>query len=286
MRAEVIAILSAMGWAGDAVLVRLGARTSNIYAAAFLSYSVSTFCLWTYLFVYFPLGQIWSGATAYFLLSGCLQPLVARILYYIGLIRLGAFRAGPLRGSSPVFALILAVIFLNERPNVYVYGGTALVVASVWLISWRRSGEGEWRLFDIIFPLSAAFVGAVSQNLRKAGLLILPDPYFGAAVSTTTSLILFIISLLAVGKIHLLLPNRESLPFFGCAAFVSAFAQILNYAALNMGEVSVMVPLLDTTPLFTVLFSALFLRDMEKVALTVVLGVILMVGGVVVITSR
>jgi len=286
MRAEVIAILSAMGWAGDAVLVRLGARTSNIYAAAFLSYSVSTFCLWTYLFIYFPFHQIWSGATAYFLLSGCLQPLVARILYYIGLIRLGAFRAGPLRGSSPLFAVILAIIFLKERPNAYVYGGTALIVASVWLISWRRSGEGEWKLFDIIFPLSAAFVGAVSQNLRKAGLLILPDPYFGAAVSTTTSLILFIIFLLAVGKIHLLLPGRKSLPFFGCAAFVSAFAQILNYAALNMGEVSVMVPLLDTTPLFTVLFSAVFLRGQEKVTAGVVLGAMVMVAGAIVITRR
>ncbi len=41
MPPEVIAIVSAMGWAGDGVLVRMGARTSNIYAAAFLSYSVA-----------------------------------------------------------------------------------------------------------------------------------------------------------------------------------------------------------------------------------------------------
>ncbi|MGH7773177.1 MAG: DMT family transporter [Candidatus Binatia bacterium] len=286
MRPEVIAILSSMGWAVDSILVRLGARTSHVFAAAFLSYLVSALCLWSYLLFYFPFHQLRSPAVIYFLLSGCLQPLLARIFYYVGLVRLGASRAGPLRGSSPLFAVILAVVFLKERPSLVVYGGTAVIVASVWLLSWRRSGENEWKLFDIIFPLSAAFVAAVSQNLRKGGLLILPDPYFGAAVSTTTSLILFGISLLAVGKIQLLWPRRESLPFFGSAAFVSAFAQLLNFAALNMGEVSVMVPLMDTTPLFTVLFSAFFLRGQEKVTVRIVLGAVMMVAGVMVISSR
>ncbi len=286
MRPEVIAILSSMGWAVDSILVRKGARISNIYGAAFLSYSVSAFCLWSYLFVYFPLDLLWSPATIYFLLSGCLQPLLARLLYYVGIVRLGVSRAGPLRGTSPLFALILAVTFLHERPTLFVYGGTALIVLSVWLISSGRSGEGEWKLFDVVFPLGAAFIGAVSQNLRKGGLLLFPDPYYGAAVSTTTSLILFFMFLLASGKIHLIQPHRGSLPFFGCAAFVSALAQILNFAALNMGEVSVMVPLLDTAPLFSVLFSALFLRDQEKVTVRIVLGALLMVAGVMVISSR
>lgn len=286
MRPEVIAILSAMGWAGDAILVRMGARTSNIYAAAFLSYSVSAIWLWSYLLLYYPFHLLWSPAAIYFLLSGCLQPLLARLLYYVGITRLGVSRAGPLRGTSPLFALILAVLFLNERPTAAVYAGTALIVASVWLISSRGRGEGDWKLFDIIFPLGAAFTGAVSQNLRKAGLLIFPDPYVGAAIATTTSLVIFAVSLLAVGRIRLVRLQRESLPFFGSAAFVSAAAQIMNFAALGMGEVSAMVPLLDTTPLFTVLFSAIFLRDLEKVTTKIVLGVLLMVSGVIVISSR
>ena len=33
MFAEVVAIFSAMGWSGDSVLVRLGLRKSNIFAA-------------------------------------------------------------------------------------------------------------------------------------------------------------------------------------------------------------------------------------------------------------
>jgi drug/metabolite transporter (DMT)-like permease len=283
---EVIAILSATGWACDSVLVRLGARRSNILAAAFLSYSVSALSLWMYLLLFSSLDLLWSRATLYFLLGGCLQPLIARILFYVGLTRLGASRAGPLRGVEPLFSAVIAVVFLQERPGFLVYGGTVLIVASVWLISRRESGESRWRLFDIQFPLGAALVSAVSQNLRKGGLLILPDPFVGTAVSTATSLALLLIFLLATRKMNLVRIERESLPFFGTGAIVSAMAQLLNFMALSRGEVSVMVPLLNTTPLFTVLFSSLFLREVEKVTLRIVLGAALMVAGVVIITRR
>jgi uncharacterized membrane protein len=286
MRPEIIAIISAMGWAGDAVLVRIGAKSANIIAAAFMSYFVAALWLWVYLFIYVPFDVLRSRASIYFLLSGCLQPLLARILYYIGITRIGVSRAGPLRGSEPLLSVVLAVIFLHEDPNEFVYSGTFLIIASVWLILWRRSGDAGWSLFDALFPLGAAFCGAVSQNLRRAGLLLLPDPYVGAAIGTSTSLFIFWAFLLATGKFRLARPDRKSLPFFASAAVVSAAAQIMNFAALSQGEVSAMVPLFNTTPLFAVLFSAIFLRDVEKVTFKVVLGAILMVAGVVIIAAR
>lgn len=85
---------------------------------------------------------------------------------------------------------------------------------------------------------------------------------------------------------NLLRIRRDSVPFFGSAAFVSALAQVLNFVALSRGEVSVLVPLFNTTPLFTVLFSSLFLREVETVTTKIVLGAILMVAGVVIITTR
>ncbi len=286
MRPEIIAIVSAMGWAGDAVLVSIGARASNVVGAALMSYAFATLLLWVYLLFYYPLDHLWSRATIYFLLSGCLQPLLARILYYIGLTRIGVSRSGPLRGAEPLLSVSLAIIFLHERPSLSVYLGAALIVASVWLVLWRSEGEAQSRPLDFLFPLGAALCGAVSQNLRKSGLLILPDPFAGAAVSASTSLVIFLTFLAATGKIRLAIPRRESVPFFGSAAVVSAGAQILNFAALNGGEVSAMVPLLNTTPLFTVLFSILFLRRVEKVTLRVMLGALMMFAGVLVIASR
>ncbi|MBI4522744.1 MAG: DMT family transporter [Deltaproteobacteria bacterium] len=286
MGPEIIALLSAMGWAGDAILVRLGARTSNIFAAAFMSYFVSALCIWVYLVGGSRLQSLGSPATIYFVLSGCFQPLLARLLYYTAITRLGVSRAAPLRAISPLFALILAVIFLRERPAPIVYAGTALIVAAVWMISWTQSGERQWKLLDILFPVGAALVAAVSQNLRRGGLLIVSDPVAGAAVSTMTSLVLYFISLLVTGKLYLVRPEKGSFPFFMAAACIATFAQLLNYIALNLGQVSLMAPLLDSTPLFSVLFSRLFLKDLEKVTPRVVLGAVLMVAGIAIIASR
>jgi uncharacterized membrane protein len=286
MRAEFLALLSSIGWAADSILVRRGAQSSNIFAAAFLSYLVTTLNLWIIISLLYPLHLLWSPATIYFVLSGLLQPLLARILYYAGITRLGVSRAGPLRGTGPLFAVLIAVIFLDERPGTFVYGGTVLTVAGGWLILSRMREEHGWRLFDVVFPIGAALVAAVSQSLRKTGLLILGNPFVGATITNSTSLIVYFISLLVLGKIHLIQPNRASLPYFGSAALIAAAAQILVFVALNKGDVSVMVPLFNTTPLFAILLSALFLKDLERVTLRVVIGAVIMVAGVFFIANR
>jgi len=286
VRPESVAILSSIGWAVDSVLVRLGARTSNVVAAAFLSYFIAAAFFWIYVALFLPKDIFSSPAIIYFVLSGCFQPLLARICYYVGLMRLGVSRAAPLRGVEPLFALAMALAFLREQPTSHVYLGTSLIVTSVWFITSRGKGEGEWKLWHLVFPLGAALFGAVSQNLRRGGLLILSDPVFGAAVSSSTSFILFSLFLAASGRIRLITTNKRSFPFFGSAALVSLVAQLLNFTALNLSEVSIIVPLVNTTPLFSVLFSSFFLKDLEKVTSKLVGGAALMVAGAAIIASR
>jgi len=284
--AELFAIFSAVGWAGDAVFVRLGTAKSNIFAAMLVSYTVSISCVWVYLLATTSLDFLHSPAMFYFLISGCLQPLFARALYYEGFNRIGVSRAGPLRGAEPFFAAALAVIFLHEHPTVPVYLGTVLIVASVWVISWRESGKANWRLLDAALPLGAGFVSAVSQTLRKQGLKILPNPFVATATVTSTSLVLLIIFVYATKRSHLLRMNRKSLLFFTCAALIACSAQVSNFVAIGRGDLSVIIPLLNTTPLFTVIFSALFLRKVETVTPRIITAAVIMVAGVVLITLR
>ncbi len=286
MFAELVAIFSAIGWAGDSVLVRLGLRQSNIFAAMLVSYAVSVTCIWTYLLITTPLDFLRSPAMVYFLISGCLQPLFARALYYEALTRIGVSRAGPLRGAEPLFATAIAVAILHERPSVPVYIGTVLIVGSVWAISSGYAGKTGWRFVDLLLPLGAALVSAISQSLRKQGLNILPDPFVAAVTVTSVTLTLLVAFLVVTRRTHQLPMRRRSFLFFFCAALVALFAQISNFIALSRAEVSVIIPLLNTTPLFTVLFSTLFLRSMETITPRILLGAILMVAGVVIITSR
>jgi drug/metabolite transporter, DME family len=283
---EIFAILSSMGWAADSVLVRLGVRRSNIFAAMLVSFLFSSTAVWIYILSTSTLDFRQSPAMFYFLISGCLQPLFARALFYEGLTRIGVSRAGPLRGAEPLFAAAIAVSFLHERPSTPVYAGTILIVASVWIISWGDRERANWRLIDVAFPLGAGLVSAISQNLRKQGLKILPDPFIATATVTTTSLILLIGFIVTTKRTHLLSMGRQSFPFFATAACIAVSAQILNFVALGRSEVSVIIPLLNTTPLYTVLLSSLFLRGVERVTPRIIIGAVLMVAGVVVITSR
>src|SRR5207244_11118117 len=134
-----------------------------------------------------------------FLLSGCLQPLFARALSYQGITRIGVARAGPLRGGEPLFATIIALVLLHERPGIMVYLGTALIMGSLWLISGSRGGAAKWRLVDAALPLGAGLVSAISQTLRKEGLKILPNPFVATAIVTSTSLA-FLISFILLTK--------------------------------------------------------------------------------------
>ncbi len=275
-----------MGWAVDSVLVRFGLRKSNIFAAMFMSYAVSITCVWTYLFATTSLEFLKSPAMIYYVISGCLQPLFARALYYEGITRIGVARAGPLRGVEPLFAAVIAVTILREEPGVFVYLGTISIVGSLWLISGRQKGETRWRLIDTFFPISAALISTISQTLRKQALKIVPDPFVAVAVVTTVSLVLLLVFVFTTRRTQRLGMERKSFLFFFSAALVAVLAQICNFVALGRGELSVIIPLLNTTPLFTVFFSALFLRKIETVSSRIILGAISMVAGVVLITSR
>jgi len=283
---EIVAMFSAMGWAGDSVLVRLGVRRSNIFAAMLMSYLVSVTCIWTYLVATTPLVFLRSRAMVYFLISGCLQPLFARALFYEGITRIGVARAGPLRSAEPLFATIIAVVLLHERPGIMVYLGTALIMGSLWLISGSRGGAAKWRLVDATLPLGADLVSAISQTLRKEGLKILPNPFVATAIVTSTSLALLISFILLTKRVNLLRMPRQSFLFFVAAGCVAVSAQVTNFIAIGQGDLSVIIPLLNTTPLFTVLFSGLFLRSLETLSPRIVVGASLMVGGVVLITLR
>lgn len=275
-----------MGWSIDSVLVRLGLRKSNIFAAMLMSYGISITCVWTYLIATTSLDFLNSPAMIYYIVSGCIQPLLARALFYEGITRIGVARAGPLRGVEPLFAAIIGVTILNEEPGVFVYLGTVLIVGSLWLISGKQQGDTTWRLVDALLPITAALISTISQALRKQALKIIPDPFVAVAMVTTVSLILLLVFALGTGRTRQFRMPRQSFVYFLCAALVATVAQVLNFIALGRGQLAVIIPLLNTTPLFSVFFSALFLRNVETVNSRVIFGATLMVAGVVLITSR
>lgn len=286
LQPEFLALSAAVAWGSEAILVRRGSRYASVALAALMGFVLSTVVLWAAIWCFFPLSLLYTDGTYYFIISGLIQPAIVRFLHYTGIVRLGASRAGPVRSVTPLFAIALAFSFLGERPDAGVYMGSLLCVVGVWFTSSPREGESEWKAIHLSYPLGAAFLTAISQNFRKTGLLIMPNPFVATAITITTSLVVFSLSLVATGQLRSLRGDRKCLPFYGSAAVVSATAQLLGYIALSKGDVSVVVPLINTNPLFIVLFSALFLRDLETINARVAVGAVLIVSGIALITYR
>ena len=280
------AIVSAAAWAVDSILVRKGTAYSNASTAAFISFLVCVAVLVPCIFLAYPVSTIFHPANLYFVASGLIQPAIVRVLFYVGIVRLGVSRAGPVRGTAPLFTMAIAFFALSERPGMFVYAGAALTVVGTWLVSYKREGEAAWRKIDLLFPLGAAVLASVSQNIRKMGLLTIDSPLVASTVSSATSFVCLLVSMSVSGNIGSLKINRACLPYYGGAAIFALVGQVCTFIALHKGQVSVVSPIINTTPLFVIGLSALFLRVEEKITKNVVIGVILLVAGIAVITAR
>jgi uncharacterized membrane protein len=286
MSSELWAIISAAAWAVDSILVRKGTVFSNASTAVFISFAVNVAIMVPYIFSQYPPEKILQTANLLFIASGIIQPAMVRVLFYIGIVRLGVSRAGPIRGTSPLFSVAIAFFLFQDRPDFIVYLGGILTVAGTWLVSYRRAGEAKWRPLDLLFPLGAAMLASVSQNIRKVGLNSTSEPIIAATISTATSLVCLLASLALSKKASSMQINRRCLPYYGGAAVFALIGQLCTFIALNGGQISVIAPLSNTTPLFVIGLTALFLRAEEKINRYVVIGVVLLVAGIAVITGR
>ena len=67
---------------------------------------------------------------------------LARMLNFFAISRIGAARASPLFSSSPLWATMLAIMFLGERPHwVTLIGTLCIVSGAILIVSERRAHE-------------------------------------------------------------------------------------------------------------------------------------------------
>jgi uncharacterized membrane protein len=110
-----------------------------------------------------------------------------------------------------------------------------------------------------------------------------PVPVLAAAI-TAGSAALFSFGLLQVrgGKAALKLTRRSAGWLFTAALFNTA-ATLSVFYALSHGKVVIVEPLVSSNPVLTLLFTAIFLRDLEVINLRVIVGALLTVTGTILV---
>ncbi|WP_396611304.1 EamA family transporter [Haloferax sp. S1W] len=278
------ALLTAFAFAVSTVLVRVGVRESSPLVALVITMAVNVVVLWGLSFAWYDISvDLWSWR--WFILAGVFAPALGRLANYIGIQRVGANLVSPITNMNPLVSVGLAIAVLGERLPLPGYAGVLLAVGGgVVLASVRGDGINRVRRTDLLYPLFGALTYGTVQIFRKVGTGLVAEPTIGAAVNLTTSFVLVAGGIVATGRLKtLVVPRRDALTFVA-AGTVSSLGLASLYAALSIGKVTVVTPIFNTSPLFVLLLTGLFVRDGELFSSRVLVGTVTIVVGVAVLT--
>lgn len=278
MWAPLLSIASAVGFGVAGVFLRRGLQHAGPLSAAVVSITVTTAFVWSLTLLTAPMSRLFTWKIWPFLVAGLVAPGLARLMFFVGVDRIGVARAFSLMATAPLFAVVIAMAFLGERPTPLLLLGAVAIAAGSMLLARRSQHEVRWRRRDMIFPALGALGFALRDNLSRWGLRDYGDSLAAAAAATVTSLVVMWICA-GAGRAQLRLP-RASLMFFALSGVCEGSAYLLMWRALAIGDVSVVSPLVNSHSIVAIALSAIFLRDLERVTWRIAAAAALIVAGV------
>jgi len=284
--AEFYALANAFLFALHNMLTKKALRYSNPATAVISSLLINIIFLWGVSILFVPLESLTSAAILIFVGVGFFQPGLTRLLSYKGIDALGVAITDPIRATTPLFSAIMAIIFLGEEVTLPIVAATLMIIAGITLLSWR---SGSMKLTGsavyLWYPIAASALAGATQVVRKFGMAAVPHPFLAAAVTATSSFIVSIVTLWYVEKgQETWKMNRQCLWWFLAAGITISLGMTCIYYALDLGKVSVVIPISSTGPFFSLILAAVFLRDVEKVTPRIITSAAMIVGGVLLLT--
>ena len=284
MSAQLIALAAAVSYAISGIAAKRGLRYSTPVTVTLVSVAIHAVVLWIALLIFRGVPVVSRWVLFLFVLSGLLQPIL-RFLTYAGIHYVGAAAGTTLRGAHPLFSTTLAILFLGESLNLLIVLGTIAIVAGVALISWQgNKKQASVRWWHLAYPLSAAFLAGVSHPLRRYTLKLANEPLYLAAVIGIVALPWLVSATLLPGQSQKPVWDRRAIGPFVIAGALETLGILLGIVALSIGQVVVVSPIIATSPLWIVLGSWLFLRDIERLTLRTLLGALCVVAGTIAIS--
>jgi uncharacterized membrane protein len=276
--APLLALGSAVGFGVAGVLLRRGLQYASPLSAAVVSITVTTGFVWCLALLTGPVERLFTWKLWPFLVAGLVAPGLARLMFFVGIDRIGVARAFSLMATAPLFAVVIAMAALAERPTPVLLAGAVAIAIGSMLLARRSAQETRWRRRDMIFPALGALGFALRDNLSRWGLRDYGDPLAAAAAATVTSLLLmWLCAGAARARLRL---ARGSLVFLVLSGLCEGTAYLLMWRALAVGEVSVVSPLVNSHSIVAIALAAVFLRDLERVTWRIALAAALIVAGV------
>jgi drug/metabolite transporter (DMT)-like permease len=225
-----------------------------------------------------------SPALGLFLLIGVIWPAMGQTLQVASVQKVGAALTMSIGSITPLVAIALAMVLVNEPITLTLAIGVLTMVAGLVVAAWGpKHGARPFAVWMLLLPAGAALARGLAQPLSKLGMETVPSPYFVTLVAgTVSSLVLCALYLLSKR------PRRRSARgtwlflFSGAVNGVGIF--FLN-SALALGQVGVVASIVATAPLWTLLFGAAWFEQ-EKLTIRHLLVAVFVFAGSVLVVGR
>ena len=128
--------MAALGFGLSAVFIKAAMSSVSVKTATVISLVSSAFVTMVFAFLLYsdeiislsPMAFLW------FILAGLITFLGGRLLNFQAIDLVGASKASAVVSSTPLFAAILAVSFLNETVSMMLGIGTTMIVTGIALV--------------------------------------------------------------------------------------------------------------------------------------------------------
>ncbi|MGI9624087.1 MAG: EamA family transporter, partial [Acidimicrobiales bacterium] len=224
-------------------------------------------------------GDLWR-----FALVGAIAPGSSQGLFVASIGAIGPSRASVLVGTSPVFSVLLAIVFLDEGWRWAIVVGTLLTVVGGALISWEPGSIA--RRVGIAFALITAFTfGLRDVVARQFGSDSSVSSWWAGALVLGTAAVVLIAMVVIRDGTDTITRARSCLPEFAASGLAIGVALPVLLEALDRGEVGVVAPLSLAAQNITVLALGAVVFGRQERTPRVVMALLLVLLGATLIMA-
>lgn len=286
----VLAVLAAVGLAGQAITIRLATERGKPTDVLLVVMLVNVVVLLPLIPFVVSDYTITPWSVLAFGAAGIVGTILGRILFFSGIQRVGANRAEAIKGSMPLHATVLAIVLLGEHVSGLQLGGIALIVVGIALMSLEgranTTGDGEpVSQAALALPLLAAVFYGLEPIFATVGLQAGTDVLVGLAIKTVTAFVAYLAYLRWRNQVPSVAELRAGrIQWYLLAGLANTGFLLAYYAGLSVSRVSVVVPIMYTSPFLVILLSAIFLRRLETVTPRLIVAASVIVAGGITVT--
>jgi drug/metabolite transporter, DME family len=277
--AQVLALITSIFYSSALVSARAGMRYSTPTTVTLVSILIQNLLLWSAIFATGGVHTVPLIGILLFTVVGIFQ-LGVRLLAYTGVEKIGASRSSALQSVSPLISAAIAVAILGEPTTLLIVLGTCLVVAGIVLISWKPERQlANFRRWHLLLPIGAAFLTGINHPIRRYVLTMSDEPLFFSALMGSVSLVGFLIYFAVSRRSQKLVWNRKAIGPFLATGVCETMSILMIITAISMGRVVIVAPIAASYPVWSLIQSAIFLRDVEPINWKVITGIVSVVAG-------